>query len=99
MEKSIIYSRNVVFHAAVACYSNMMWIYSVVGAPSIYFGLNGSVFTKVAFFFCGSLILWLPLFLACIFFHGRSLKSNGDIDSFNALTDKEKGLAIGEYIS
>jgi hypothetical protein len=77
----------------------MMWVYCIVGAPSIYFGLTGTIFTKAAFFFLGSLVFWLPLFLACIFFHRRSLKTDEDVVNFNVLTDKEKGRDIGEYIS
>ena len=99
MDSSIIYSRQIILHAAKSCYLNMMWVYCIVGAPPIYFGLSGTIFTKAAFFFLGSLVFWLPLFLACIFFHGRSLKTDEEVVNFNVLTDKAKGKVIGEYIS
>ena len=99
MQPTIKYNSKVFLAAMKYSYFNMMWIYTIVGAPSIYFGFGYSLTKSIGLFFLFSFIIWVPVLVASILLHRRSLKDGKDIEEFNSLNDSEKGRLIGEYVS
>ncbi len=96
MKNSAAYSLKSLLFAAQYCYLNFMWVFMAVGG-SAFFIVDGSLAFKVILCFGCSIGFCIPLYIANVVLHYRSLKGNTDIELFNGLTDKEKGKIIGEF--
>jgi len=92
------YSRRALFVAAKASYLSLLWPYSIIGVPIVYFGSASGLSRKNILFAVLSILIWVPYFFANVLFHRRSLITEKVAKKFLSLSEFEGGKRLGTYL-
>jgi len=77
----------------------LIWIFSIVVAPMIYFGLDGTLGFKIIFFVSAFLLILFFYVMLCFVLFRLSLNNKESLKGYLSLSDQDKGKKIGTVLA
>ena len=77
----------------------LVWLFGIVGASMIYFGLDGSFLFKFVFFIEAFMLILCGYVALCFVLFRFTLRSDEAKANFLALSDPDRGKKIGDILT